>query len=551
MKRKSGMLLKKEGAQASSVEHICMESPTRRMQELTVENALLREKVSGLETQNTQLAQEVHWLKEQFLLARQKQFGAKSERSELSPDQLGTLFDEAELALHRSPKDSLDEKTITYTRKKKSVGHRKEVLADLLTETIDYELPDGEQVCACCGGRMHEMSTKTREELVIVPAEVKVVRHVRHIYACRHCEKNEIETPIVIAPAPVAIIEKSLASPSAIAHIMGMKYVEAMPLYRIEKHFLRMGIELPRAILSNWMIKGGELLLPIYERMRESLLSLPIAHADETVLQVLREDGRAAQSQSYMWLYRSGSVGPPIVLYEYQPTRNANHPHKFLGGFAGYLHVDGYAGYNGMPGVALVGCFAHARRYFVEAQKILPKDEREKPEHLVNIALSYINKLFAIEERLRDATPDERKAAREAQSKPIMDKFKSWLDIQVMRVLPKSALGKAIGYCLGQWTKLIVYLTDGRLEISNNRAERSIKPFVIGRKNWLFANTPKGARTSAVIYSIVETAKENGLNPYAYLEHVLDRIRETDLNDKAAIDQLLPWSQSLKTHTCP
>jgi transposase len=524
-----------------------MGSSTRRLQKLTDENAMLVEKVSGLESLIKQLADENRWMKEQFLLARHRQFGAKSERIEIDPNQVGLLFNEAEAVLSSSSKESLEEKTVTYTQKKKSVGHRDEVLADLPVETIDYLLPEEDRVCVCCGGRMHEMSTKTREELVIIPAQVKVVRHVRHVYACRHCERNEIETPIVTAPAPRPIIEKSLASASAIAQIMEMKYVDAMPLYRIEKHFERYGVGLPRAVLSNWMIKGGEILTPMYERMKETLIGLEPLHADETVLQVLREDGKKAQSDSYMWLYRSGSVGPPIVLYEYQPSRHSDHPHRFLAGFRGHLHVDGYIGYGGMSGVILVGCWAHARRYFVDAQRVLPKEQRENPERLANVALKYIKDLFDIEEDLRYATPEERKAGRELRSKPIVDEFKVWLDAQTTTGLPKSVLGKAIGYCLGQWTKLLVYLTDGRLEISNNRAERAIKPFVIGRKNWLFANTPKGARTSAVIYSMVETAKENGLNPSAYLEYVLGRLREIDPNDKTAIDELLPWSDEIQS----
>jgi len=527
-----------------SVEHTGMEEQTCQCHELTEENALLRERVSGLEAQKSQLAEENRWLKEQFLLARHARFGAKSEQVKIDPSQLGPLFNEAELVLGTSPAQALGEKTVTYTRKKKTAGHREEIVSDLDTEVIEYRLAEEEQVCACCGNALHEMSAKMREELVIVPAKVKVVQHVRYVYACRHCDRNETSTPIVTAAAPRPIMHNSLASASAIAHVMGMKYAEAMPLYRIEKHFEQLGVELPRAILSNWMIKGGEMLSPVYERMKETLLGLEVAHADETVLQVLKEDGRKAQSRSYMWLYRSGSTGPPIVLYEYQPTRSASHPQEFLSGFQGYLHVDGYAGYNGIPGVTLVGCWAHARRYFVDAQKILPEKEQDDPERLVNVALGHIRRLFDIEAQMSEATPEERYAVRQSRSKPIIEELKGWLDTQVVRITPKSALGKAIQYSLGQWKKLNEYLTDGRLEISNNRAERSIKPFVIGRKNWLFANTPKGARTSAVIYSIVETAKENGLNPYAYLEYVLGRMQVIDSADKAAIDELLPWGKS-------
>lgn len=504
-----------------------------KYQELSSRNDLL-------ETRNQQLADENRWLKEQFLLARQKRFGASSEKTELTG--VESLFNESEVTLDRSAKEATDEKAITCTRAAKRTGHRQEILSDLPTETREYRLSVEDQVCSCCGGPLHEMSTQTRDELVIIPAKVKVIKHVRYVYSCRHCDREEIETPIVTAPGPAAIIEKSLASSSAIAYIMGQKFVESMPLYRIEKSFERMGVELPRAILSNWVIKGGEMLSPIYGRMKQHLLSLPVLHADETTLQVLREAGRPAQSKSYMWMYRSGREGPPIILYEYQPTREGDHPKQFLSEFSGYLHVDGYAGYGGMPQVTLLGCWAHARRKFVEAQKVLPKTAQTDPGALTNIGLSYINRLFAIEAETDSLGPEERLSVRQERSRPVVDQFKAWLTEQSMRVLPKSALGHAIAYCLGQWSKLIVFLTDGRLEISNNRAERSIKPFVIGRKNWLFANTPRGARTSAVIYSLVETAKENGLNPSVYLEYVLDRLRGIDPNNDDALDALLPWS---------
>jgi transposase len=506
-------------------------------------------KVQLLETQNQQLAEEVRWLKEQFLLARHKQFGASSERTD--PSQCELLFNEAEAILDGSPKDPFDEKTVTYTRKRKEVGHRQEMIADLPAETREYRLPDEEKVCLCCGGPLHEMSTQTRDELTIIPAQVKVIKHVRYVYSCRHCEKHETQTPVVTAPGPLPIIEKSLASSSAIAHIMGMKFVESMPLYRIEKHFERMGVELPRAIISNWVIKGGELLEVIYNRLKERLILLPILHADETSMQVLKEDGRSAQSKSYMWLYRSGREAPPIVLYEYRATRHGEHPRRFLLDFSGYLHVDGYVGYHGMPGVTLVGCWAHARRKFTDALKVLPKSEQSNPDHLTNIGLKYINKLFEIERTVQEVSPDERRSVRLEQSKPIMDDFKVWLDKQVSQVLPKSALGKALAYCQGQWPKLTVFLTDGRLELDNNRSERSIKPFVIGRKNWLFANTPRGAKTSSIIYSIVETAKENGLNPSVYLEYVLDRLRSIDPRDRNALDTLLPWSKAVQTALKP
>ena len=487
------------------------------------------------------LEAKVNWFEEQFKLARHRQFGSSSEKtSNLTQSEL--VFNESEATLDSAP-EVVESQTITYTRKPKSEGRREEVLKDLPVETIEYRLPEDEQVCAQCGGPMHEMSTETREEIEIIPAQVKVKRHVRYVYGCRHCDKNEISVPIVTAPAPKALIAKSLASPSAVAYIMSQKFVESLPLYRQEKHFERLGIELPRTMLSNWMLKGGEMLQPIYDRMREALLGLDILNADETPLQVLKEPGRSAQSKSYMWLYRSGRCGPPIICYEYQPGRGGEHPKRFLSDFAGYLHVDGCSSYNDVKTATLVGCWAHARRKFVDALIVVPNEHRKDPNHLCNIAIAKIKRLFDIEDALSDATPEDRLAARNERSRPIVEDFKLWLDKESKLALPKSKIGEAITYCRNQWPKLIRFLDDGRLELDNNRAERSVKPFVIGRKNWLFANTPRGAKVSAIIYSIVETAKENGLNPFDYLKHVFENTKDID---PSAIDSLLPWSEAVQ-----
>ena len=517
------------------IEHRVMDTITCHCEELTDENALLRDR-------NQQLEEEVCWLKEQFLKSKQKLFGCSSERTDAA--QCEMLFNEAEVS-GDSKAPVVEE--IIYTRRKKSIGHREEMLADLPVETREYRLPEEEQVCSCCGGRLHEMSVEERKELKIVRPQVKVISHVRYVYSCRHCERHEIETPIVKADAPPAFIEKSLASPSAVAYIMGMKFVEGMPLYRQEQSFGRMGIGLSRSLLSNWVLLGGEMLDPIYSRMKEKLIGLDILHADETTLQVLREPGRKAESKSYMWMYRSGRDGPPMAVFEYQPGRDGEYPKRFLSGFSGYLHADGYQGYHNLPGIRLVGCWSHARRGFMDALKILPKGQRNDPKHLVNIALAYINRLFEIERELHDVTSQERKAGRERLSVSVVESFKAWLDEQSPRALPKSQLGQAIRYCLNQWPKLTVFLADGRLELDNNRSERTIKPFVIGRKNWLFANTPRGARVSALIYSIVESAKENGLDPTSYLEYLFERLPGIDSGDKNALDRLLPWSEDVRS----
>lgn len=515
-----------------------VEEDSMKFDELQAEYEQLQNEYAVLSARKKQLEAENQWLKEQFKLAKHRQFGASSEKIDALV-QTELCFNEAEATSDAAP----IEPAKISVRKPKSTGHREKMLEDLPVEVVEHKLTEDDQVCKVCGGHLHEMSTQVREEIEIIPAQVKLVRHVTSVYSCRSCEKNEIEVPIVNAPSPKAIIPKSLATPSSIAYVMAQKYVEAMPLYRQEKHFERLGIEIPRTMLSNWTLKGGEMLEPIYDRMHELLLERDIVHSDETPIQVLGD----AKSKSYMWLYRSGRYGPPIVLYDYQPGRDGKYAAEFLGNFAGYLHADGWHAYEKVKAATLVGCWAHGRRKFHDAHLLLPKDRMDDPRLLPNIAIATIKKLYEIEERYRDASPEDRKAARNELSRQILDDFKEWIDRESGLVTSQSVLGQAFTYCKNQWPKLIRFLDDGRLEIDNNRAERSIKPFVIGRKNWLFANTPRGARTSAVIYSIVETAKENGLNPYAYLKFVFERIRTTGPVDATTVDSLLPWAEEVQS----
>lgn len=347
------------------------------------------------EQQNAELTTKLNWFEEQFRLSQQKRFGVSSEQT--NPDQI-QLFNEAESDAQPSlPEPTIEE--ITYQRRKRQ-GHRETQLKDLPVETIEYRLPTEEQVCSCCGEDLHEMSTEVRQEVKIIPAQASVVKHVRYVYACRRCEREDIKTPIVNAPMPAPVLPGSLVSPSAMAHIMTQKYVDGMPLYRQEQQLSRIGIELSRQTLANWMIQGSERWLrPLYERMHEHLINKDILHADETTLQVLREPGRSAESTSYMWLYRTGGEDSAIILYDYQTTRASKHPRQFLSGFKGYLHVDGYAGYNGLPDITLVGCWAHARRKFDEALKALPAEQRGAPV-AAKEGLDFCNQLFAIEREI-------------------------------------------------------------------------------------------------------------------------------------------------------
>jgi transposase len=521
--------------------------PTPTIEDLQKRCELLEKQKAELEAklekEKMELEAKLKWLEEQLRLYQQKRFGTSSEKT--NPDQLElSLFNEAEAEANPNlPEPTVE--TITYQRRRKKRGHREMMLENLPVETVEYRLSSEEQVCSCCRGSLHEMSTEVRQELKFIPAEVKVVKHVRYVYSCRHCEREELETPIVTASMPNPVFSGSLASPSIMAHIMTQKYLDGLPLYRQEQQFTRLGVSLSRQTIANWMLYGADQWLSLlYERMHQILIKKDILHADETTLQVLREPGRPATSSSYLWLYRTGREGPPTILYDYQETRSGKHALKFLTGFKGYLQVDGYAGYNKVPDVILVGCWAHSRRKFDEALKALPSSKRLTSVTATE-GLHFCNQLFAIERDLKDLTPEERYEKRLERSKPVLDAFLSWLKIQEPKVLPKSALGKAITYCLNQWDKLVVFLEDGRLELDNNRSERSIKPFVIGRKNWLFANTPRGARASAIIYSIVETAKENGLNPYYYLNYLFEKLPNMDTTSESALDKLLPWSTTL------
>ena len=501
------------------------------------------DEIARLQHQVHELTAKVEWYEAQIRLARARQFGASQEHSDTV--QLH-LFNEAEQEAASALTAPTD--TITYERAKKTPGQRDAALAHLPVERIEYHLPESDQVCTVCSGPLHAMSAEVRRELQVIPAQVKVIEHVQAVYACRHCERHALTTPIRKAPMPRPVYPGSLASASLLAHTLHQKYTEGLPLYRQAQEWTRLGIPLSRQTLANWVVYAAhEWLRPLYRQLRQRLVERDILHADETTVQVLREDGRPADRQSYMWLYRTGREGPAMVLYEYQRTRAHEHPQAFLKGFRGYLQVDGYAGYHDLPDVTLVGCWAHARRKFTDALKALPATQREGPS-ATRSGLEFCNRLFAIERDLKDVTPAERFRARQARSRPVLTDFAAWLQEQTSAILPKSALGEAVTYCRNQWTALEAFLEDGRLEIDNNRAERAIKPFVIGRKAWLFSNTPRGAQASAIIYSIVETAKENGLNPQAYLQYLFEQLPSRDLDDPGIWDALLPWSAQLPAH---
>jgi transposase len=517
------------------------------------------------------LRAELNWMKEQHALSIHRQFGRSSEQTPAGQEAF--VFNEAETFSTPLEPEPTVEKAVT-PRAARKPGQRHAQVANLETREVEHPATEEQQLCSCCGERMHLVDWQLREEVEYVPAKAILVCHKQPIYACRDCQQEGEPAPIkTVKTMPEPPFPKSLASASLVAHIITQKFVMGSPLYRQEQNMEGLGVLFSRQTMSNWLIRAADLVTPIYKYMHRALLALDIVHADETSVQVLREPGRAATTDSTMWVYRSGRDDPPIVLFDYQTTRAGKHAREFLDGFGGYdaqtqrivrskyLHVDGYDGYDIVPryvimdnakapDVVLAGCWAHARRKFHEAAEIVKPADRKSGKRIVaDEGLKFCNELFELEKQFKTMTAQERCAARREKSAAKIEEIKAWLDKSGLEVLPKSPTGRAIAYCLSQWTKLTAFLRDGRLEIDNNRAERSVKPFVIGRKNWLFANTPTGATSSAILYSIIETAKENGLIPFDYLRYLLERLPNIDTSNYNELDTLLPWSDAIPA-TC-
>ena len=500
-----------------------------------------QQRIEQLEKQNQELTALVEWYQEQFRLSQAKKFGSSSEKTPVDQMEF-PLFNEAEITASPSAEEPDLEEIIVTQKKRKE---RKTNSKTLPVEIVPYTLSEEERVCSCCGDSMHVMSQEVRREIMVIPAEVKILEHVRDVFACRRCEKENTHTPIVKAPMPNPVFLKSMASPSAVAHVITQKYMAAVPLYRQERQFQQLGLELSRQTMSNWILNvANEWLDPLKEVMKDTLLQQSSLHSDETTLQVLQEKDRPATTKSYMWLYRTGNTGPKCVIYDYQTTRAAKHPQNFLKNVRGFLHADGYKGYDGLSNITISGCWAHARRKFDEAQKAAPPSKGGLLT-LAEQALQKINALYKIEKQIVGKEPEERLKVRQEQSIPLVEAFFAWLRKIKPEVLPKGKLGEAIQYALNQQKKLEVPFSNGELDIDNNRAERAFKPFVVGRKNWLFSTSSKGAKASATIYSIMETAKENNLHVFHYFVYLLETLPNIDIKNTEELKKLVPWSKDL------
>lgn len=500
--------------------------------------------IEHLENTIKDLQNQVSNLTEMLLLMRKEKFGSSSERTPKQVEGQLSLFNEAEVEAAPVVEEPIASRNGRHYKRDKKTK-REELLKDLPVEEFPCDVHPDDMFCDQCGTALKEIGyIKLRDEIEYIPAKVKIIRYTQQACECPKC-KHTARPFIRKALTPTSLMNHSLASPSSVAYVMYQKYVNSMPLYRQEKNWEQMGLALSRATMANWIIRcSQDYFSPVIEHLQKELLSREVVHCDETPVQVLKEEGKKPQTKSYMWLYRTGNDGKaPIVLYDYQPSRNGDHAATYLKDFKGYVHSDGYSGYNKLDGITRCGCWAHLRRKFVEA--IPAKKADGLPLTSAEIGRDYCNQLFAVEERLKGLTPAERYCKRLELEKPILEAFWCWLE--KLEPLKGSALGKAVTYALNQRPYMENYLLDGRCALSNNAAENAIRPFTVGRKNWLFADTPKGASASAAVYSLIETAKANGLNVYEYLHHLLLYVPDTDWqNHPEYLDDLMPWSPTVQ-----
>ena len=470
---------------------------------------------------------EISLLKEEISILKHRLFGRKSEKLPVGTGQL-LLFNEAEAA--QAEDSGASQKKIEVPAHERRRGCRKPLPGNLPRIEALHDLTDEQKQCAC-GEQKSRIGEEVSEQLDIIPPKIQVIQHIRPKYVCKKCEGVAADEPAVsIAPMPEQMIPKSIAGPGLLAWSLTGKFVDGLPFYRLEHILKRYGVEVSRQTLCCWAVKVAELCRPLLELMEEDILQGFQINADETTLQVLQEPGREATTSSYMWLFRGGTEQRPVIIYEYHETRSGQVAKEFLKNYAGFVQTDGYLGYDFLEQMAAIthlGCWAHVRRKFVEMVNAAGKEkDGKKKAGSGDVALDYIGKLYLIEKECAERKLSYEQIARERQVRagPILEQFKAWLDKRSPQVPPGSTLGKAISYTLGQWERLTVYLRDGRLRPDNNRAENAIRPFVIGRKNWLFAATPDGAHASAALYSIIETAKANGLEPYWYLRYLFERL---------------------------
>ena len=524
-------------SQAASFQEI-----RRDLSELESTRNTLEQNYGVVERDLTNLRSQYNLLEEQFRLLKNTIYGRKSEKyaAEESTPQI-SLFNEPEAVVETSaPEEKTEEVSIASYKRAKS--GRRPLSPELPRVEVIHDLAELEKVCEC-GTTLSRISDEVSEKLDIIPAKMQVIKNIRYKYVCKGCEGVESEGGAVkIAPLPPQLIPQGIATPGLIAHVATSKYADSLPLYRQEEIFERLGVDLGRATMANWMIEVGSRCEPLMELLQKEIRSGPLINMDETPVQVLNEPGRSNTSKSYMWVFRGGDVKRPALVFHYDPSRSGDVPKKYLDEYQGYIQTDGYQGYNVVgerPGIVHLGCWVHVRRKFKDV--ISAKAKGDKKKGYADEAIEYIRQIYAIESEadVKEFTAVERYQLRQKKSVPLLREIRKWLEDISPKAPPQSLLGKAVTYTLNQWERLERYTLDGLLRPDNNLAENAIRPFVVGRKNWLFAGHPRGAGASATIYSLIETAKANDLEPYRYLRYLFERLpmAETEVDYKALLPQ--------------
>ncbi len=484
-------------------------------------------------------------LEEQIRVLKKAIFGSKSEKHRPDEGEGGAqlhLFNEAE-ALVEEKKEEVPVVVPEHARQR---PRRKPLPENLPRIEVIEDIEESEKVCAC-GAKLSRIGEDISEKLDIIPAKIQVIRTIRPKYACKSCEGVESDGPTVkIAPPPAQIIPKGIATPGLLAHVAVSKYADALPLYRQEKIFERIGVDISRSTMAGWMVMVAQGSKPVIDLLYSGLHSGPLINVDETPVQVLNEPGRANTTKSYMWVFRGGPPDKPVVLFKYSETRSGEVPRDVLAGYSGYCQTDAFSGYDGLeaahPGIMLVGCFAHVRRNFVKVIDARGKAAKDKPGS-AEVALKYIGQLYKIEKfaRERELAPDGIVSLRKEKAVPVLEEFKAWMDKRLSQTPPKGLLGQALSYAITRWHKLIRYTENGYITPDNNAAENALRPFVVGRKNWLFAGHPNGAHAAATLYSLIETAKACGLDPYQYFRFLFSKLpyAQTEQDYRALLPQNL------------
>lgn len=505
----------------------------------------LAEKERIIEKQNIQIENMIQAL----LHARKKIFGASTETTKQVEGQMSLFESVQELAKQLG----VEQKKITvkpYTRVPRQAGVREEMLAGLPKEVVEFVLPP-EETCQVCGGKLKVIGKRfVRTEVEYQPAKLIVKQIVREVAKCTKCGEegsNHATAHFQQAAVPNAPLSHSISTPSLIAQILYQKFVQGIPLARQEKDWYRLGLVLSRKEMSHWMIRcSEEWFRPVYAKIHEKLKMCGILHMDETRIQCNKEEGKKASSPSYMWVMRSGaSENIDAIFFHYASTRSGSIAKELLGAYDGYLITDAYAGYEKTEAAKRALCWAHCRRYFIES---IPLDSRGKEISGSKGAegREYINLLFKIEEEIKDLSPEEKVEKRQEASRPILDAFWSWVEETSALHTTNELLTKALGYATNQKKYLETFMEDGRIPLSNNLCEANIRPFATGRRAWLFADTPKGATANAILYTLVESAKANDLDVYAYLKYLLTEMPNNQhLEDPEVLERCLPWSSEL------